>query len=143
MKALITMILPLLIFSCATTNKAMMTALLPAAYINEVICEGDECKQYWERAQAWIAVHSKWKIQTATDVLIQTYNPTTYDLTYSFTVLKEALPNGKYRIIMSPYFASLAGCSPKPEDVKRAFFHYVLYGEDLLARSSGWGDGIR
>ena len=58
------------------TTEGVKTALEPAEGIAfEAVCSADDCPQYWERAQLWLAKHSNMKIQTSTAVLLQTYNP--------------------------------------------------------------------
>jgi hypothetical protein len=111
--------------------------------LTEAVCDDANCDECWERAQLWIVKHSKWKIQTATNVLIQTYNPTGSDPSYGFTVTKEPAGNGRYRITIEMSCGNMFGCSPKAEDVERAFYHYVIHGEDLLVGVRGLGGGIR
>ena len=121
----------------------------PAAWVappeTTAVCEYGACKEYWERAQVWVAHHSLWTIQTATDVLIQTGSPGAGDLGYAFTVTRDPLGEGRYRIVVDPYCAGTAGsdCTPSPRDVARAFYHYVLTGEDVLAGAPSVGNGVR
>jgi hypothetical protein len=124
----------MLVCSCAgVTTSAVKTALLPAEGIgNEMICEEATCAEQWQRAQLWLAKHSNMKIQTSTDVLLQTYNPPSVSgSTYSFTVTKEPLGNGQYKILMEAPCNGMM-CSPKVEEVKKAFYYYVQTGKDLL-----------
>jgi hypothetical protein len=128
--------IPLLV-GCAggVTTEPVKTALKPAEGIAfEAICEGEEdCDTYWERAQIWVARHSKMKIQTSTETLVQTYEAQgASGSTYYFTVSKEPLEEeNEYRIVME---AACSGtmCSPKIDEVYKAFYYYVTTGEDLL-----------
>ena len=64
-----------LIAGCATAPSADMQA--KQAEINRTIpvCVDEaDCKAKWESAQLWVVHHSGYKIQLATDVLIETYN---------------------------------------------------------------------
>ena len=118
---------------CIPPNTALINALAPATTIgNSLECDETTCKQSWERSQFWIAKHSKWKIQTATDVLLQTFNPTQYDPSFGFSITKEPLGNGRYRITMEAVCANSFGCSPNDTEVKNAFYYYVANGKDLL-----------
>lgn len=118
---------------CSSTSLKVRSALEPARDIGtEVICEKDQCQEYWQRAQVWIAKHSYWKIQTATDVTIVTYNPTRRDASYGFTVIKEPGVFDMQIITIRMNCGNMFGCSPKPEDVQRAFLYYVKTGIDLL-----------
>ena len=123
------------ISGCTSVSSRLQPVLAPAQNMGDsVICCKDKCKIEWQRAQVWVAKHSKWKIQTATDVLIQTYNPAGYDPSYGFTITKEPIPTrAKCSIIeMELYCGNPLGCDPRPSDVKKAFYYYITTGVDLL-----------
>lgn len=115
------------------TTEGVKTALTPAEGIAfEAVCAADDCTEYWQRAQLWLAKHSNMKIQTSTDVLLQTYNPpSSAGSTYGFTITKEPLAEGQYKIVMEANCSGMM-CSPKVEEVYKAFYYYVKTGEDLL-----------
>lgn len=76
-------------------------------------CQGKEqCDAAWESAQVWVAQNSRLKIQTATNVLIETYGSGQYDPTLSMRVLKEPIGNGNYRIVFSGGCNNMFGCQP-------------------------------
>lgn len=107
----------------------------PAANAGPVICDTG-CAESWQRAQFWINKHSKMKIQTATDVLVQTFNPSSGAIQYGFTASREPLGGGKYRITLEAVCADLMKmCNPRTEDVVAAFNYYVATGRDVLAES--------
>jgi hypothetical protein len=112
----------------------------PAAGAGPVTCDSG-CAAEWERAQLWMVKHSRLKIQLATDVTIQTYNPPDNSTYFGFTAIKEAVSEGKHRITLTTVCENLISCLSRPEDVKAAFYHYVATGTDVLeGRSAG---GIR
>lgn len=115
------------------TTEGVKTALAPAEGIAfEAVCASGDCPQYWERAQLWLAKHSNMKIQTSTDVLLQTYNPSSSaGSTYGFTITKEPLTEGQYKIVMEANCSGMM-CAPKVEEVYKAFYYYVTTGKDLL-----------
>jgi len=84
----------------------------------------------------WIVKHSKWKIQTATDVLIETYNPTGDDPSYGFTATKEPIGSGQYTIKLGLDCGNMLGCDPRQADIVAAFNYYVASGTDVLASMS-------
>lgn len=138
MKGLAFVLLPLALAGCATSNNpALIASLAPADSMGyELICESQDCAEQWQRAQVWVVKHSHWKIQTATDVLIQTYNPTGSMPTYGFSIMKEPLGNGRYRITMSLSCGNIFGCSPPTANqVKKAFYYYLASGNDLFDRA--------
>jgi len=132
----------MLISGCASTSPRLTATLAPAENIGNSVDCGGGCKDEWERAQLWIARHSKWKIQTATDILIQTYNPIKQEVSYGFSVTKEPVGGGNYSIVMDLRCGNALGCSPKPIDVRNAFYYYVKYGKDLLV-GQGYIGSIR
>ena len=126
--------------SCASKTSAPMVAALATvpAVPTPSVCDAISCKEQWERAQGWVAKHSRWKIQTATDVQIATFNPTgdvAERASYGMSVLKEPAESGRYRITMSLSCGStspMISCDPKPIDIQRAFYHYLQTGKDVL-----------
>ena len=77
------------------------------------------------------------KIQTSTDVLIDTYNPTSnMGSTYGFSVMKEPIGNDSYKITL---VATCSGmfCSPKPDEVRKSFYYYLNTGKDVLEGIDG------
>lgn len=118
--------------ACASTSAELKTALAPAESIGTSVECDSGCKIEWQRAQFWLAKHATTKVQTATDVLIQTYNPREDSPEYAFSVAKEPLGSDRYRISADLFCKSMLGCSPKKEDVRNALLYYVKTGEDLL-----------
>lgn len=139
-----------LVVACAPVTPAPMTAALApvAAIPAPVECDVASCPERWQRAQAWIARHSRWKIRAATDVMIETFNPTGDDVeraTYGFQALRYPVEAGRYRISLKAICGSpspLIRCDPKSADVERAFYHFVATGTDVLAGLTRLG-GIR
>jgi hypothetical protein len=117
-----------IVSACLAATPVMLG---PAAGAGPVTCDSN-CTMAWERAQFWIAKHGAWKIQTATNVLIQTYNPPDQDTRYGITATKEPLEGGRYTIKLALYCANIIRCDPRSEDVAAAFNHYVATGVDIL-----------
>lgn len=125
---------------CASKTSAPMLAALAAvpAVPTPSVCDATSCKEQWERAQVWVAKHSRWKIQTATEVQIATFNPTgdvAERASYGMSVLKEPAEGGRSRITLSLSCGStspMISCDPKPVDIQRAFYHYIQTGKDVL-----------
>ncbi len=67
-------------------------------------------KDVWGRGQSWIALHSKLKIQTATDYLIETYGTqaSNYDVdTFAYRVVRSPLGSGRSQIDISCVAANM------------------------------------
>jgi hypothetical protein len=73
---------------------------------------GPDCDVKWSRAVAWVANNSRWKIQTQTDLLVQTFNSADSSPSPSFTVSKTASGDGLYEISLNGGCANLFGCIP-------------------------------
>ncbi|MFL5560740.1 MAG: hypothetical protein ACJ79K_04610 [Gemmatimonadaceae bacterium] len=97
------------------------------------------CTAEWERAQLWIVNHSRLKIQLATDVTIQTYNPPDNSTDFAFSATKEPIGGDSYRITLGMGCVNLISCGSRPEDIKAAFNYYVSTGTDILAGRSPRG----
>ena len=121
-----------LLAGCATSAE-IVTALEPARDMpSEVRCS-DPCTDEWQRAQFWIGTYSGLKIQTATDVMIQTFNPSDNSTQRGFTVTREPVGGGEYVIRLGQYCDNLLGCgSAKDPEVEQAFLYYVQTGTDLV-----------
>ena len=86
------------------------------------VCTGEaECKVMWEAAQIWVAQHSRMKIQTATDVLIETYGGGANSATLAMRVLKVPQGGGVYRIEFDGGCNNIFGCVPDKFEVGVAF----------------------
>jgi hypothetical protein len=128
---------------CSSTSGDVKAALSNAPDAAEVVCEGADCDEAWERAQLWIVNHSKCEILWALECIILTVKPPGNAPQYQFSVIKEPLDNGSYKIQISMYCGNMLGCDPKPEDVSRAFYHYVQTGLDLFDGVDDLGRGIQ
>jgi hypothetical protein len=126
-----------------TTSASLAAALAPAASMGTTVECDSGCTIPWQRAQVWVANHAPMKIQTATDVLLETYNVTSYEAKYTMTVTKTPLDTpGRYSISIGLSCANMFGCSPKESDVRLAFLYYVATGKDVLI-GQPLGGGIR
>jgi hypothetical protein len=143
MKKILVFISLIILLGCTPISTRLQPILAPASNMEDSItCCQTECNDAWQRSQLWLVKHSKWKIQTATDVVIQTFNPIKCDVSYGFTIIKEPLGDGCYDIRMELVCGNPLGCDPKPIDVKRAFYYYVKTGIDLLT-GQGYLGSIR
>jgi hypothetical protein len=126
--------------ACASSTSAeLQTALEPAASVGtSVECDGG-CKLEWERAQLWLGKHAPTKVQTTTDILLQTYNPPGNNAWYGFSITKEPLGGDRYKISADLACANMIACSPKAVDVRNALLYYVKTGDDLLTDKAGVG----
>ena len=62
------------------------------------VCNGEkDCAAKWEVAQLWVSQNAGYKIQTSTNVIIETYNSRDSGLAANIT--KEPLGSGKYKIV--------------------------------------------
>jgi hypothetical protein len=83
--------------------------------INRTIptCLGEkDCKAKWEMAQVWIVKNAGYKLQTATDVLLQTYSPVGSSTSIGVRALKEPAGDGRYKITVSVWCDNMFGCFP-------------------------------
>lgn len=118
-----------------TACMAQPIALGPAAGAGPVVCDTG-CTVAWQRAQFWIAKHSTMKVQSVSDVLVQTYNPTGSASAYGFTATREPLPDGKYRIVLQAVCSNeMIPCDVLSDDLEAAFNYYVATGRDVIAET--------
>jgi hypothetical protein len=86
------------------------------------VCSNErECNEKWEVAQLWVVKNAGYKIQTATNVLIQTYNPSNSRVEIAVQVTKEPLGGGRYQFIAKAWCDNMFGCSLNRFDAVLSF----------------------
>ena len=93
-----------------------------AAFNSTVPTCADEatCKAMWEAAQVWVAKNGKTKIETVTDVMIETH-ASDWSTDLVIQVLKEPQGNGAYRIVFDGWCQNPFGCVPSEHESGMAF----------------------
>jgi hypothetical protein len=85
-------------------------------------CTGEsDCKAKWSAARIWVVKHAEYKIQTASDLLIQTVGPFDYQGDLAASVTKEPMGAGKYAIKAVIRCGSNEGCMP---DAQKSLFDF-------------------
>ena len=84
-----------------------------------------QCDAYWQRAQAWVANNSGYRLQTVTDVVIETYGPVSTQTGLAFRITKVPDDKEGARIFVIPSCANVFGCTPTPTDAVIAFKRFV------------------
>ncbi|MFL1908378.1 hypothetical protein [Plesiomonas shigelloides] len=101
----------LIITACA--QNPPVSPEVKAAAEKPLICNGKEqCDFYWERALFYVSSNSKFKVQTATDNLIQTFSPTGQTPLVGYQVVREPLSKDEYRIWVKVWCDNMFGCVP-------------------------------
>ena len=112
-----------LVSGCAS---APDPALVEAAS-KPVTCQGSEdCAAKWSRAVNWVVLNSQWKIQTQTEQMIETFNPTAYSAAAGFTITKVSNGNGAYEIDFLTRCVNMFGCAPSELSLQASFVSYVM-----------------
>jgi hypothetical protein len=94
---------------------------------NGIVCSGaQQCSELWRRTQYWISTNSGFKIQTATDVVIETYNPPAYSSRWGFAARKEPLSAGQERITILPSCGQAPICRETKGEMLNRARSYVL-----------------
>jgi hypothetical protein len=84
-----------------------------------------ECDLWWQRAQSWVSSHSKYKIETATDSLIQTAGPDGGKRALAYQITRAVNPDGTATIGFSAHCDGSLGCKPDPWEAGADFKQYV------------------
>lgn len=88
------------------------------------VCVGEkDCNAKWDAAQYWVSRNSDYKIQTSTNIVVETYN--SHDRGIAAKVTKEPMGSGKYRIIVEIWCDKMKsldyGCTQDPLDARLNF----------------------
>jgi hypothetical protein len=125
-EAAVCIVVSTLLVSCAMTPSPALQAKQAELEQTIPVCiDEQDCKAKWEAAQIWIVRNSSYRIQTATDVLLHTYNPRRYDSKIAVQVTKEPQGGGKYRFLVNVYCDNVFGCVPNALDAALDFNRFV------------------
>lgn len=96
---------------------------------NPLLCKvPDECNLYWRRAQVWLARHSAYRVQSATDTVIATHGPSPHSVDRAYRVTRVPGTDGRDEITLDSGCANLFGCSTDRNADYASFRLYVQYG---------------
>jgi len=98
----------------------MQIATTPLTCSNKV-----ECDAWWQRAQTWVTSHSKYKVESATDTLIQTSGPDGGKRALAYQITRAANPDGTATIGFAAHCDGSLGCKPNPWEAGADFKQYV------------------
>ena len=116
----------LLLTSCATTPSADIQMKRAELERTTPICSDEkDCAAKWDAAQLWIVHNSGFKLQTTTNVLLQTYNATGGSPSIAVQVTKEPLGGGKYKLAVQISCDNIFGCVPNQWDAALNFNNTV------------------
>ena len=85
------------------------------------------CDRYWQRAQVWIARNSRYRIQTANDVLIQTFGPGGSTTDLAFSLVREPVgAAGASLISITAGCDNIFGCFPDSASAVRDLKAFIV-----------------
>ena len=103
----------MLIAGCTSTPSPEFLAKQAEIEKSVPVCVDErDCNAKWEAAQLWVIHNSAFKIQTATSVLIETYNAVQGEDGISARVTKEPMGNGKYKFVVNIWCDRVLACPP-------------------------------
>ncbi|SRR6266571_3051642 len=108
-------LIALFLASCASAPLSPADQAAKADALRAIECGNKAtCDLYWQRAQLWIARNSSWRIQTANDVLIQTFGPGNHETTLAYSVVRENHADGSATIFPKTSCDNMFGCEEVP-----------------------------
>src|SRR6266568_7150689 len=92
---------------------------------------GPDCDAKWSRAAGWVTEHSKNKLETSSESLIQTSGPSAFatDSSPAYKITKVAMGPGEYAIEFAGGCDSIFGCTPTIPAAQADFTQSVLAAE--------------
>jgi hypothetical protein len=88
----------------------------------------NECSLWWQRAQTWVTHHSTYKIEAATDSLIQTTGPDGGKRALAYQITRTPNNDGTATIGFAAHCDSSLGCKPNPWEAGADFKEFVRSG---------------
>src|SRR5262245_61328526 len=83
-----------------------------------------QCDLYWQRAQAWVANSSKYRLSVVTNTLIETSGPLPGRSDLAFRVTRIPRSDGA-NILIAADCDNAFGCTPRRTDAMVAFKRFV------------------
>jgi hypothetical protein len=113
---------------CITAEQQASVAESP----KPITCHaGADCDAKWSRANSWITEHSKYKVETSSDSVIQTSGPSTFESDPSprYQVRKLAIGGDQYAIEFTGGCDSIFECTPTLSTAQADFTQSILAAE--------------
>jgi hypothetical protein len=96
------------------------------AVAEPVLCvDKAQCVVYWQRAQAWVANNSEYRLQTITDTVLETQGPLVGRTGLAFRVTRVPDDKDGARIFILASCGNAVGCARAPSDAVVAFKRFV------------------
>jgi hypothetical protein len=112
----------LILAGCATAPDPIIEARRDEIRRTIPTCSTEkQCNVKWEAAQLWVVKNAGYKIQTATSVLIETYNASNSRVELAAQVTKEPLGGGRYRFNLRVRCDNIFRCYPNVLDAMLDF----------------------
>ena len=121
MKNLLGLVAAVLLVGCA--SRAPREARIPYAAVS--CADTAQCNALWSRAQVYLAQHGAFRMQFATDSILQTFGPQQGFPMLAFTVTKEAALDGSATITMDGRCGNMFGCTPDISEARQDFNRYL------------------
>jgi hypothetical protein len=102
-------------------RQQQIEALKIEARENAPVCSAPtQCARMWEAAQLFVVQNAGYKLQVATDVVIETYNAMNSSTALAMRVVKTPVSGG-YRFEHTAWCANIFGCEKEPVASTLAF----------------------
>jgi len=119
----------LFLTGCASTESQLSSELQKELNTPLYCEEGISCKDMWERATYFVKSNSGFKLQILNDNVIETYNPTSNSPSLAFSISKEPLGDGKYKIWTKAWCNNIFGCQPNHWEAMARAKRYMRTGQ--------------
>lgn len=96
-----------------------------------VCANKSDCDLYWQRAQAYINKHSAFRIDTVTDTVLSTYQPSTTSREVGYNLTRIPRADGTATIDVAVVCNErIMGCSPTATEETVSLKRFVQSGKD-------------
>ena len=119
------LLIPFFLTSCAGVSPEMQAVMDEYRRTIPTCTEGAECERLWGAAQVWVTQNAGYRIQTATDTVIETFGPLGSSTSLAARVVREYTGPEQYRIVITMGCANIFGCTPEPWGTSLAFNRHI------------------
>ncbi|MDM0032380.1 hypothetical protein QTI33_09610 [Variovorax sp. J22P271] len=96
----------------------------------------EQCDLYWRRAQAWIGINSRFKLQTVSDTVLETFTPPEASPYYAFRIVREPKEADTDRIWVAVSCRNMFGCGPPSREGAMAAIKAYIRGDPAPAATA-------
>jgi len=109
LRRLAVLLMPALLAACAAD---IHPSTMRPGVVVATCADKAQCELYWQRTREWIARNSRRPVNNATDWMLETASPGTFDASLTFHIIRWPGPKDSGEIRFEAYCSTVLPCIP-------------------------------